>query len=295
MPHIPVLLQTVCEYLLPKPGDLIIDATAGQGGYSQRLLELVGPTGKVLMLDWDNQAVALLRKRFRAQLESGQGLIVSGNFADLGRIAKSLGFQTVQGIVFDFGTSRLTLEDFGKGFSFNRDEPLLMTYSQDAAENAEQVVNVYPEQKLKQMFSEYGQERFSGRIAAAIVRARNLGRIKTAKQLAEIIAKAVPRRPYRLHPATRVFQAIRIQVNHELENIRLALPQAVGLLAPRGRVVAVSYNSLEDRIVKQAFRDFSRQGIAKLITVKPVVPNRTEIAANPSSRSAKLRCLEKII
>ena len=145
------------------------------------------------------------------------------------------------------------------------------------------------------MFSEYGQERFSGRIAAAIVRARNLGRIKTAKQLAEIIAKAVPRRPYRLHPATRVFQAIRIQVNHELENIRLALPQAVGLLAPRGRVVAVSYHSLEDRIVKQAFRDFSRQGIAKLITVKPVVPNRTEIAANPSSRSAKLRCLEKII
>ena len=295
MSHIPVLLQTVCEYLELKSGDRVIDATAGEGGYSRAIMNMVGPGGKVLMIDWDEQAITRLRESFKMEIGSGLCVFKKGNFKNLKTIAEGAGWHEVSGIVFDFGTSRLTIKDFGKGFSFNQDEPLEMTYSSEVEEDAGVVVNRYPEQDLKRIFSEFGEERYSGRIARTIVEYRARKQVRTSKELADIVVSAVPRgRQSRIHPATQVFQALRIYVNKELDNISAAFPQAMELLSPGGRMVAVSYHSLEDRIVKNMFRDFGKAGIGDIITKKPVVPEQREIADNPSSRSAKLRCIEKI-
>ena len=285
--HVPVLLQQALLFLSPKANQNFIDATAGEGGYAKEILKLNSPGGKVIAIDWNSEVISELKKNIR----SDRLIAVSGNFKDIDSLAEKSGVKEIHGVVFDLGLSRFLLEKSGRGFSFRKDEPLKMSFDKESEKTAEEIINRYSAKDLEKLFHDYGQERFSKRIAEAIVRARP---IHSSLELAKIIAKAVPQR-FKIHPATRIFQALRIAVNDELFNLEQALPKAVKLIARGGRVVVVSYHSLEDKIVKNIFKEEARMRKVKILTKKPVEPEENEIKANPSSRSARLRVVEKII
>ena len=285
--HVPVLLQQALLFLSPKANQNFIDATAGEGGYSKEILKHNSPRGKVIAIDWNSEVISELKKNIR----SDRLIAVSGNFKDIDSLAEKSGVKEIHGVVFDLGLSRFLLEKSGRGFSFRKDEPLKMSFDKESEKTAEEIINRYSVKDLEKLFHDYGQERFSKRIAEAIVRARP---IHSSLELAKIIAKAVPQR-FKIHPATRIFQALRIAVNDELFNLEQALPKAVKLIARGGRVVVVSYHSLEDKIVKNIFKEEARMRKVKILTKKPVEPEENEIKANPSSRSARLRVVEKII
>ncbi len=285
--HVPVLLQQALLFLSPKANQNFIDATAGEGGYSKEILKHNSPRGKVIAIDWNSEVISELKKNIR----SDRLIAVSGNFKDIDSLAEKSGVKEIHGVVFDLGLSRFLLEKSGRGFSFRKDEPLKMSFDKESEKTAEEIINRYSAKDLEKLFHDYGQERFSKRIAEAIVRARP---IHSSLELAKIIAKAVPQR-FKIHPATRIFQALRIAVNDELFNLEQALPKAVKLIARGGRVVVVSYHSLEDKIVKNIFKEEARMRKVKILTKKPVEPEENEIKANPSSRSARLRVVEKII
>lgn len=287
MIHIPVLLQQVLEFLSPKPNQNFIDATAGEGGYTKEILKLNSPGGKVVAIDWNIDAI----EELKINLPSKRLIPVCGNFSDLEKIVSSSGAKEIHGIVFDLGLSKFLLEKSGRGFSFRKDEPLKMNFDKESKKTAEQIINHYSEEDLEKLFRDYGQERFSKRIAEAIVRARP---IVSSFELAKIIEKAVPSKQ-NIHPATRIFQALRIAVNDEFGNLKKALPEAINLIAKDGRVAVVSYHSLEDKIVKNIFREEAKMKKVEILTKKPVGPGRDEIKKNPSSRSAKLRVVKKII
>ena len=285
--HVPVLLQQALLFLSPKANQNFIDATAGEGGYAKEILKHNSPRGKVIAIDWNSEVISELKKNIR----SDRLIAVSGNFKDIDSLAEKSGVKEIHGVVFDLGLSRFLLEKSGRGFSFRKDEPLKMSFDKESEKTAEEIINRYSVKDLEKLFHDYGQERFSKRIAEAIVRARP---IHSSLELAKIIAKAVPQR-FKIHPATRIFQALRIAVNDELFNLEQALPKAVKLIARGGRVVVVSYHSLEDKIVKNIFREEARMRKVKILTKKPVEPEENEIKTNPSSRSARLRVVEKII
>ena len=285
--HVPVLLQQALLFLSPKANQDFIDATAGEGGYAKEILKLNSPGGKVIAIDWNSEVISELKKNIR----SDRLIAVSGNFKDIDSLAEKSGVKEIHGVVFDLGLSRFLLEKSGRGFSFRKDEPLKMSFDKESEKTAEEIINRYSAKDLEKLFHDYGQERFSKRTAEAIVRARP---IHSSLELAKIIAKAVPQR-FKIHPATRIFQALRIAVNDELFNLEQALPKAVKLIARGGRVVVVSYHSLEDKIVKNIFKEEARMRKVKILTKKPVEPEENEIKANPSSRSARLRVVEKII
>ncbi len=284
--HVPVLLQQVLEFLSPKANQNSVDATAGEGGYTKEILKLNSPDGKVIAIDWNIGAI----EELKANLPSERLISVCGNFSDLEKIVSNSGVKEIHGVVFDLGLSKFLLEKSGRGFSFRKDEPLKMSFDKESEKTAEQIINHYSARDLEKMFYDYGQERFSKRIAEAIVRARP---IASSLELAKIIEKAAPRR-LKIHPATRIFQALRIAVNDEFENIRQALPKAIQLMNQGGRLVVVSYHSLEDGIVKDIFKEEAKIGRVSILTKKPVRPGKDEIKANPSSRSAKLRAVEKL-
>jgi 16S rRNA (cytosine1402-N4)-methyltransferase len=307
--HIPVMLKEVIEYLIPQKGGYFIDGTLGGGGYTAALSEIAGPEGKVLAIDLDEQAIANT-----AQKELNNVVLVNDNFANLTAvIAENFAAGTLfDGFVIDLGLSSFQLADIRRGFSFREDSPLDMSFgSSGESKRTRDIVNSYREEDLVKIFFNYGEEIHSRRIAKGIVERRKLGRIETTGDLVEIIKKAIPRRLWseKVHPATKTFQALRIVVNHELENLEKVLPQAVAALKPGGRIVVISFHSLEDRIVKEYFREASRDCICppeipicscdhratlKIITKKIVLPTEAEIKINPRSRSAKLRSAEKI-
>ncbi|MBI5409015.1 MAG: 16S rRNA (cytosine(1402)-N(4))-methyltransferase RsmH [Nitrospirae bacterium] len=287
--HIPVMLREVIEMLSPKQDGVYIDATVGLGGHAEGILRHAERCA-LIGIDRDEEALETARKRLSGY---GSVYLVRDSFSNMKTVVGSLGFDRVDGILIDAGVSTLHLKAEGRGFSFLRDEPLDMRMDQRQTLTAQEVVNRYPEPKLAAVIYEYGEERFSRKIAKAIVHARAKKQIRSCKELAGIIEKAVGGRG-RIHPATRTFQAIRIEVNRELEELSAAVESGAGLLKTGGRFCALSYHSLEDRIIKNAFKKLAKDGLFNIITKKPLGPGPEEKRSNPSSRSAKLRVGEKI-
>jgi len=298
--HIPVLLNEVLKYLDPKPGDNFIDCTVGEGGHALAILKMIAPNGRVLGIDRDMDMVTRLRQGFGEA--KSRFIIEHGNFADIEEIAKKHSFSEINGVLFDFGMSSWQLEESGAGFSFQNIEPLDMRFDRTKdTETAATILNSWPEDEIFRVLSELGEERYARRIAKEIYESRKKKRIETTDQLVAIISRAVPKRRERIHFATRTFQALRIAVNNELDNLEKGVESAVNLLSLGGRIAAISFHSLEDRRVKNIFSSYAKAtedekrlpGL-KVITKKPVVPSYEEIRNNPRARSAKLRVAEKI-
>ncbi len=287
--HLPVLLEETIEALAVRSGGRYIDCTLGAGGHALAILERSSPGGQLLGIDADPEAIAAARVRLEAYQSST--LLISDNFANLSTIATKYGFYPVHGILFDLGLSSLQLEGSGRGFSFQRDEPLDMRLSPSQEITAADILNTFPEAKLAQLIRTSGEEHYSHRIARYIVRERP---IKTTLQLVEVIERAVGSRRGRIHPATRTFQALRIAVNQELEHLPSALEQAASLLGLGGRLVVVSYHSLDDRLVKRFMQEEAKKAHLKLVYKKVITPSLAEVHFNPRSRSAKLRAAERI-
>lgn len=282
--HEPVLLKEVLGFLSPQPGKLIVDATVGTGGHAEALL---AQGAKVIGIDQDPESLALARDRLKDFGEKFQP--VRGNFRKLQEILGELGITKVDGVLFDLGLSSLHLSRAERGFSFQHDGPLDMRMDPDNPVTAADLVNGLPERELVRVLREYGEERHAERIAREIVRNRP---IRSTGELARLVARCYPPGNYRIHPATRTFQALRIAVNDELSALREALPQAVELLSPGGVLCVIAFHSLEDRIVKRFLREEARAGRLKLLTKKPVRPSPEEVARNPRSRSARLRAAQ---
>ena len=311
--HTPVMLKEVIEILNPEPGENFIDCTLGGGGYSRAILKGVGKEGKILAIDLDDLAINNAKLNFKTEIKNKNIILAHDNFKNLQIIVEKYFAKNAKfdGIVLDLGLSSAQLEDRHRGFSFNlSDSPLNMNFGERIGETAENIINIWNTENLTKIFRDYGEEKFAYKIALAIVKERQLSRIVTAGKLAEIIASAIPKRfQSKIHPATKVFQALRIAVNQELENLQLVLPQAISLLKTGGKLVIISYHSLEDRIVKQYFKQESRdclcpptmpicqcghQASLKILNHKILRPTEEEVLKNPRSRSAKLRAVSKI-
>jgi len=289
--HTPVLTEETIEALAVQAGGRYIDCTLGGSGHAAAILEHSSPGGQLLGIDADPEAIKLARSRLEAY--SGSTVLVSQNFVNLRSICAKYNFYPVHGILFDLGLSSLQLNGSGRGFSFRHDAPLDMRLNPHQPVTAADIINTFPETKLAQLIKTFGEENHSGRIARYIVRQRP---VKTTFELAEIVEQATGGRRGRIHPATRTFLALRIAVNRELEHLQSALEQAAGLLGLGGRLVVISYHSLEDRIVKYFMREEASGETArlKLINKKVITPSLAEIQFNPRSRSAKLRAAERI-
>lgn len=290
--HRSVLLHEAVDLLNVRPGRKYIDATLGGGGHG---LEIAKKGGLVLGIDTDEDAIEFVGRKIKSlELRIRNNIrIAHGNFSEVGEIARENGFEKVDGILFDLGVSSHQFDEAERGFSFAKEGPLDMRMSKDLKVTAKDLVNGLTKQELEELFTRLGQERFARKIADSIVKARAKKQIATTGELAEIVKKSVYRSVYDVHPATRVFQALRIAVNDELNALREALPQAVDLLEDSGRVVVISFHSLEDRIVKQTFKQFESDGRGAILTKKPITPGEEELKRNPRSRSAKLRIFER--
>ena len=297
--HVPVLLKEAIDFLAVRRGGTYIDATVGLGGHSYEIARRLGAPGHLIGVDKDPAALEIAKGVLRPsshvvrenedQRDWPGVELIYGSFADL---AKDERRRTYDGILADLGVSSLQFADPARGFSFQAEGPLDMRMDPQAGLTAEQVVNRFDERKLADVIYEFGEERRSRRIARAIVRSRP---IRTTTQLADVISAAArPMKHERIHPATRTFQALRIFVNHELNDLRALLSAAPQMLKPGGRIVIISFHSLEDRIVKDALREGVKQGHYRLLTKKPVTPGEEEIDRNPRARSAKLRTAERI-
>jgi 16S rRNA (cytosine1402-N4)-methyltransferase len=296
--HVPVLLKEAIDFLAVQRGGIYIDCTVGLGGHSYEIAKRLGAPGHLIGFDKDPEALEAAGTRL--QPSGGQRgtpedwptiELIHGSFASLAerRIASGDG---VDGMLADLGVSSLQFSDPGRGFSFQAEGPLDMRMNPQTELTAEQVVNRFDERELADLIYEFGEERRSRRIARAIVRSRP---IRSTAQLAAIVSAAArPMKPERIHPATLTFQALRIFVNRELDDLRQLLEAAPQLLKPGGRLVIISFHSLEDRIVKDAMREGTRQGRYRLLIKKPLVPREEEIALNPRARSAKLRAVERV-
>jgi 16S rRNA (cytosine1402-N4)-methyltransferase len=292
--HVPVLLQEAIEFLAIRRGGTYIDATVGLGGHSIEIAKRLGAPGHLIGVDKDPAALERAGVRLQSSV-IGEGTdwptieLRHGSFANLAADQQP---STIDGILADLGVSSLQLDDAARGFSFQAEGPLDMRMNPQSGVTAEQVVNQADEVTLANLIYEFGEERRSRRIARAIVRSRP---IRTTAQLADVVSAAArPMKQERIHPATRTFQALRIFVNRELDDLRDLLVAAPRLLKPGGRLVIISFHSLEDRIVKDALRDGAKQGQYRLLTKKPVTAREEEIDRNPRSRSAKLRAAERI-
>jgi 16S rRNA (cytosine1402-N4)-methyltransferase len=292
--HVPVLLQEAIDFLAIRRGGTYIDATVGQGGHSYEIAKRLGAQGRLIGLDKDPAALEAVRTRLAqppAELE-GDWPRVSLLHESFARVAEHVAPGTADGLLADLGLSSLQLEDTRRGFSFQADGPLDMRMDPRSERTAEQVVNHLDEKTLADVIYEFGEERRSRRIARAIVRSRP---IRSSAHLASVISAAArSMKPERIHPATRTFQAIRIFVNRELEDLEALLQSAPQVLKSGGRLVIISFHSLEDRMVKEALREGAKRGVYKLLTKKPAVPGAAEVDRNPRARSAKLRAAERV-
>ena len=301
--HQPVLYHEIIHALQPKNAGHYVDGTLGAGGHACGILEASTPEGRLLGLDVDPQALALARENLAPYGQRAR--LLQASYDSLTEMLREIGWDKVDGILLDLGLSSMQLDTPERGFSFQQDAPLDMRFDPASPTSAANLVNSLPQDELADLIYRYGEERASRRIAQAIVKARPL---RTTRQLAAVIEAVLPRKGH-IHPATKTFQALRIAVNEELDRVENVLPQAVAALKSGGRLAIISFHSLEDRIVKEYFRRESRDCIcpprqpvctcghkAKLkeITRKPIIPGEAEIAANPRSRSAKLRIAEKL-
>jgi len=317
--HTPVMLKEVLEYLNPQLGQKFIDCTLGGGGYSKAILERIGESGQVLAIDLDGLAIDNAKLNFKTEIKNiyprmGKKLILAHeNFKNLSSIIEKYYTANIEfdGIVFDLGLSSAQLEDRHRGFSFNIPLAALgMNFGDSIGETAENIINSRSAEDLAKIFKDYGEEKFAYKIALAIVNERQLSKIVTVGKLVEVIQAATPKRfQSKIHPATKIFQALRIAVNQELENLQAVLPQAVNLLKIGGKLIVISYHSLEDRVVKQYFKQESKDCLCppampicrcghkaslKILTHKILRPTEEEVLKNPRSRSAKFRAIERI-
>ena len=313
--HIPVLCDKVVNFLNPKPEGVYIDGTVGLGGHSAAILETSTPNGRVIGIDLDVEALTVAENRLHTFGERAS--LINGNFAEMDVLLAKHSVHAVDGILLDLGVSSLQLDTPHRGFSFNHTGPLDMRMNlgqgfdsaKQAPLTAMQVVNDSTLDVLVDIFRRYGEERFAKRIADRVLRARQQEPITTTTQFAEIVKKAVPQKTFKIHPATRVFQALRIHVNAELENLGSGLDVAISLLKPGGCLCVITFHSLEDRIVKRCFQTCARTCICppktpicicehkpsvEIVTKRPVLPGEDEIQHNPRARSAKLRVVRKL-
>ena len=303
MVHIPVLVDKVIEFMIKKDSrQLIIDATAGEGGHLEKMIESSNINSYFIGIEWDVDLVKKLKDKFKPLSKRVE--IIQGNFKEV--LSKFLISykEKVNGILFDLGLNMFHIKECGRGFTFMKDEPLDMRYSQEDNDiTAYKIVNYFNFNELVEIFRKYGEEFHSKKVARAIIEYRKKKPIKTTRQLVSIIEDVIPSRPRHIHPATKIFQALRIKVNKELDNLEEALKYAIELLNSGGRLVVISYHSLEDRIVKNFFKKVSNLNLEnaisdvkrfRILTKKPIRPEREEIKFNPSSRSAKLRVIERI-
>jgi 16S rRNA (cytosine1402-N4)-methyltransferase len=287
--HVPVLLRESLEFLRVRPDGIYVDATLGGGGHAEEILKVL-QDGKLLGIDRDPFAIAAARRRLQPYEE--RLMVFEGNFADLDQAMDTTGLPPADGILADLGLSSMQLEDAERGFSFNLPGPLDMRMDPHTRVTAEHIVNRTSERDLADLIFKLGEERHSRRIARALIKARP---IRTTTELAQVVTRAIPSRAglYQIHPATRTFMALRLAVNQELENLETFLAKVPGALAPGGRAVFITFHSLEDRLVKHAFRAWKQAGQAEILTRKVIRPEPEEVRSNPRSRSAKLRAAEK--
>jgi len=282
------MLREVIMLLKPKSGGIYVDATIGLGGHAEEILKYIGQ-GRLIGIDRDEDALNMAMQR----LSDNRIVLKKGEFSDIGRLVNESGFSEVDGILFDLGTSMLHLKTVERGFSFLSGELLDMRMDREQKLTAGDIVNRYSEKDIEKILWEYGEERFYRRIARAIMNYRDKKRINTCAELSDIIC-SVYRGRRKIHPATKTFQALRIAVNDELNELRNGLEASSGILKSGGRLCVISYHSLEDRIVKNFMRDDQKLGLFNVITKKPLTPSYEEIGQNPSARSAKMRGAEKI-
>jgi len=284
--HCSVLPEEVVYYLAPRSGGLYVDGTLGLGGHTEAILRRSSPDGRVIAFEWDEEAIA--RSRVRLQPFGDRVTIVRRNFAEIGAGLAELGVEQVDGVLIDIGLSSLQLDLGGRGFSFKRDEPLDMRMDTRREMTAASLLATCKEEELADIFFYYGDEKQARPIAREIVRSRFAEKILTSGQLAAVVARAIPRRfhPEKIHVATKVFQALRIAVNSELENLARILEDVPPLLRSGARFCVISFHSLEDRMVKRKFRE---QAEMEVLTSRPIMPTEAEIAVNYRSRSARLR------
>ena len=307
--HTPVLVEEVIDGLLCRPGGVFVDGTLGGGGHASRILEAIGPGGLLIGLDKDGDAIEESRKTLAPF--GARAILEKADFSALSRVLLSLGIAEVDGILFDLGVSSYQLDKAERGFSFHGDHLLDMRMDREQEVSAYDFVNEAPEEELRRVIWKYGEERMARSIAKHIVRAREKEPLRTTLSLADVVTRACPpsARNRKIHPATRTFQAIRIWVNNELDNLEGAITSAMDNLRPGGRFCVVSFHSLEDRIVKNAFRSWARTCVCppdipvcvcrrqqkmRVLTAKPILPREEEIIANPRARSARLRVAERV-
>lgn len=305
--HIPVLLEETIEALRIKPESRLIDCTLGLGGHTEAMLQCLGLKGRILALDRDPDMLARAKDRLKTDPRI---TFVHGNFADLEIFAAENGFNEVDGILADLGVSSVHFDEASRGFSFQHDGPLDMRFDpKSGRKSAQEIINSESPEQLAWIFQTFGEERFANRIAKKISILRKQKEIQTTRELAEIVRSCVPPTKQKLHPATKVFQALRIYINDELGALTRMLGTIQDILVPGGRVAIISYHSLEDRYIKKNFRDYARHCICPpadpqctcgarprflVVTKKPIIPTVEEINRNPRSRSAKLRVLERL-
>jgi 16S rRNA (cytosine1402-N4)-methyltransferase len=295
--HIPVLLKETLDLLDVKQGDVVIDGTLGGGGHSEVLCSRFGRTITLIGIDRDEDA--LVRSEPRLKASGCDPKLIHGNFKDISTLFAQLPFVHADRILFDFGVSSFQIDTSERGFSFQKDEPLLMTMNKSLGDDdvtAYDVVNTWSLQSLTDILRGFGEEKYAYKIAKGIIAQRELHPIKTTFELVDVIKKSVPVSYLhgKIHPATRTFQAIRIAVNGELDAIKEGLEGAWNILAPHGRIAVITFHSLEDRIAKRYFQSLVKEGKAILVNKKPLIPNEDESKSNPRSRSSKLRVIEKI-
>ncbi len=288
--HVPILTEEILEHLCLKPGNVVCDATLGGGGHAKEILRKITPQGRLIGIDQDREAID--RTKLNLKEFDGHYDLIEANFRQIDHVLKELKIDSIDAILFDLGISSDQILSETRGFSFQWDSPLDMRMDLKSPLTAADLINDTPEEDLANIFWQYGEERGSRRIAKVIVEERHKKRISTCLELSQLIEKKFGRRG-RIHPATKVFQALRIVVNDELGAVEEALPKAIQLLKPHGRIAVLTFHSLEDRIVKRMFKEKHRVGEIKIINKKVIKPSREEVLSNSKSRSAKLRVAEK--
>jgi 16S rRNA (cytosine1402-N4)-methyltransferase len=293
MAHVPVLFDEVMEWLAPKPGDVIVDGTLGGGGHAEEILKRILPGGILIGMDRDPGAIERVSGKLERYSENME--LFNCDFKEIGEALNAAGHRNVNGVLLDLGVSSFQIDEAERGFSYMSDGPLDMRFDQTFGTTAYEVVNKFSQHKLEEIIDTYGEERYAKSIAKNICLARAGKRIFTTKELSEVIIKAVGSkyREQRIHPATRTFQAIRIYVNDELVSLDNGIQKNIEYLFAEGRICVISFQSLEDRIVKNIFKENEKNGKLRILTKKPIVPGVPEVARNPRARSAKLRAAAK--
>ncbi len=295
MQHVAVMASEVVRYLSPREGGIFVDATLGLGGHAKGILELIGKDGKLIGIDRDTGAINLAKARLSDYI--AQCEFVHDDFRNIDKILDRFKIDKIDGILFDLGISSLQIDSPQRGFSFKEDGPLDMRMDREGHISAYDLINSLSEKEISNILKDFGQERWHNRIARRLVTERKFKPIETTGELARIVLKSIPFRRKgrkRIHPATRTFQAFRIAVNRELESLEIGLINCIDRLRVSGRIVVISFHSLEDRIVKQSFKAFEKAGKGKIIVKKPLRPSEQEVTHNPRARSARLRVFERI-